>query len=266
MKEKIYRKIFNILEANENTSLSKRFSLFLSSLIILNLISVILESENQLAEKYTDYFSTFELFSIIIFTIEYLLRVISCTQNYNYRSPIWGRIKFMLSPLAILDLLAIIPFYLPVLINLDLRFIRALRLLRLIRVFKLGHYSTALKIIGKVLSNKKEELLISIMAIFIILIISSALMYYVEKDYQPNTFSSILSTMWWGVVTLTTVGYGDVYPISPLGKLISSLIAILGIGLFALPAGILASGFSEEMQKEKRPQKCPHCGKEIKNL
>ena len=105
------------------------------------------------------------------------------------------------------------------------------------------------------------------MMVFLLLIFAGSVMYYVEHDAQPKAFSSIMSSMWWGIATLTTVGYGDVYPITPLGKLFGSLIAILGIGMVALPAGILASGFSTElteMTKEKsKIKKCPHCGKDI---
>jgi voltage-gated potassium channel len=115
-----------------------------------------------------------------------------------------------------------------------------------------------------VLRSKKEELLVTIFAGVILLIIASSLMYYVERDAQPEAFKSILSSMWWGVATLTTIGYGDIYPITALGRFLGSLIAVMGIGLFALPAGIVASGFATELQnKARHPHICPHCGKDI---
>lgn len=202
-----------------------------------------------------------------VFTIEYILRLWTCTADDRFRSPIKGRIRFAATPLALVDLMAILPFYLEIIMlirALDLRFIRALRLFRLFRLFKMGRYSEALKTLGNVLKQKKEELFITVFAILILLITASSLMYFVEKDAQPEAFSSILAAMWWGVSTLTTVGYGDIYPITAIGKFLGALIALLGIGMFALPAGILASGFAEEMQKKRGKRRiCPHCGKDI---
>ena len=157
----------------------------------------------------------------------------------------------MLTPLAIIDLLAILPFYLPMIIPLDLRFIRAVRLFRLFRLFKMGRYSKAVFILKKVLKEKKEELVLIIFVIFLLLIIFSSLMYFIEKEAQPEAFSNIPEAMWWGIITLTTVGYGDVYPITPLGKILGALIAFLGIGMFALPAGILGSGLVEIVRKKE---------------
>lgn len=157
----------------------------------------------------------------------------------------------MLTPLAMIDLFAILPFYLPMIIPLDLRFIRAVRLFRLFRLFKIGRYSKALSLLKKVLKDKKEELILIIFVVFLLLIIFSSLMYFIEKEAQPEAFSSIPEAMWWGIITLTTVGYGDVYPITPLGKILGALIAFLGIGMFALPAGILGSGLVEVVRKKE---------------
>ena len=166
--------------------------------------------------------------------------------------------------MALVDLAAILPFYLPLFIKLDLRFVRALRLLRLFRIFKMGRYSSALQMLGRVVRAKKEEIFITALVLIMLLVVASGLMYYIEKDAQPKQFSSIPSAMWWGVATLTTVGYGDVYPVTAAGKILSAVIAILGIGLFALPTGILASGFIEELHKKETGKIiCPHCGKEI---
>jgi len=146
----------------------------------------------------------------------------------------------------------------------DLRFIRAIRLIRLFRLFKLGRYSVAIKLFGRVLKGKREELFITAFAIFILLTISSSLLYYVEHKAQPEVFSSIPAAMWWGVATLTTVGYGDIYPITSLGKFLGAIISLLGIGLFAMPAGILSAGFIEEIRKKKETAKtCPHCGEKL---
>jgi len=148
----------------------------------------------------------------------------------------------------------------------DMRFVRGIRLFRLIRVLKIGRYSTSLRTLVNVFKRKKEELIISVFSMFLLLIIVSSLMYLIEHNAQPEVFSSIPASMWWGIITLTTVGYGDVYPVTIVGKFCGSFIALLGIGLFALPAGILASGFAEEIHRKKvdTTETCPHCGKSLK--
>lgn len=169
----------------------------------------------------------------------------------------------MLTPLALIDLFAFLPFYIPMIIPFDLRFLRGFRLLRLIRVLKIGRYSEVVKLFGRVFKAKIAELMTAISLIFVLLIISSSLLYYVEREAQPDKFSSIPQAMWWGVVTLTTVGYGDIYPITTMGKIMASVISLLGIGLFALPTGILSAGFVEEIKKKVKVKKCQHCGAEL---
>ncbi|OGP59997.1 MAG: potassium channel protein [Deltaproteobacteria bacterium RBG_13_61_14] len=240
------------------------FNLFIVTLILLNVLAVISETVKSIETEYSGILHIFEVFSVAVFTVEYLLRVWLATCDKRYQGKIIGRLKFLVSPLALIDLLAILPFYLPMVIPLDLRFIRTLRLARMSRIFKIGRYSGSLKSLANVLKDKKEEMLITIFAVVILLVIASSLMYYVENEIQPEAFSSIPAAMWWGVATLTTVGYGDIYPITPLGKLLGSLIAFLGIGLFALPAGVLSSGFIKEIQSKRQEiNVCPHCGKEI---
>lgn len=243
---------YNILENSEESGRTgKVFTYFIVTLISLNVASVIIETVEPLKLQYGRFFNIFETISVLIFTIEYLLRLWTCTTDKKYLHPIKGRIRFGLSFLTIVDLLAILPFYLPMIIGIDLRFVRAFRLLRFLRILKLGRYSESLKTLGNVFQNKKSELLISLFICLILLIISSSLMYFVEHEAQPEMFSSIPATMWWGVSTLTTVGYGDVYPITPIGKFFGAIIALIGIGMIALPAGIIASGFTEEIQRKK---------------
>lgn len=254
------QKIFLIMDGSDRSNrLSIFFNLFISILILCNITAVILETSAELAAKYSDYFEKFEIFSITVFTIELILRIITSSEDKKFEG-IKGKLKFLGTPGSIIDILAIIPFYLPMLFSFDLRFIRILRLLRLMRIFKLGRYSSALNNMGNVFATKKEELIITLISVFILLIISSSLMYIVESEHQPDAFSSIPSTMWWAVATLTTVGYGDIFPITPLGKFLGAIISILGVGLFALPAGIIASGFAETMKKKKSELICPHCG------
>lgn len=232
---------------------------FIMTLIAANVLAVMLETVNSLAAQYHPIFHWFERVSVMIFTIEYAARLWSAVETADYDGPITGRLRFASRPLLIVDLLAILPFYLAIVgITAELRFLRALRLIRLLRLLKLARYSRSLQALSRVLRNKKPDILIAVFANSVLLVIASSVMYYAENPAQPEAFSSIPQTLWWGVVTLTTVGYGDVTPVTPLGQLLGAITAILGVGLFALPASILASGFVEEAVGETR--RCPHCG------
>lgn len=247
------RRAFETLEKGEGDDrLSKRFDIFIMTLILLNVAAVILETVESIHNQYEIYFDYFEYMSVFVFTIEYLGRLWTCTYHEKYKHPFFGRIKFIFSFMAIVDLLAITPFYLPLFLAIDGRVLRVLRLFRIVRIFKMGRYSTAFNMIVTVVSKRKEELLVTLTIVFVMLILASSLMYYVEHEAQPEVFRNIPETMWWGVATLTTVGYGDVYPITGLGKVLGAFIAILGVGIFALPAGIIASGFEAEISKRMR--------------
>ncbi|MDB5088642.1 MAG: ion transporter [Mucilaginibacter sp.] len=259
------RKVHLLLDPTDGgTSWDRIVNGIIVSLILLNLLAVCLETVESLYHVYRFWFNNFELFSIIIFTIEYLLRVWSCTGIKKYRHPIKGRLRYITSPGALVDLASILPFYLP-LSGLDLRSLRSLRMIRFMRFFKLGRFLNASRVIRRVFSSKKEELMISMLLVVTLILVAATVMYFVEHDAQPDKFSSIPETMWWSVATLTTVGYGDVYPITGIGKTLTACISILGIGMFALPAGILASGFSEEFKRKEAAAIpcCPHCGKDL---
>lgn len=264
MNSNLKKRIFGILEPGDEDS--KYFDPFIMALISLNVLAVVLETVDWLNASYGWLFRAFDMFSVAVFTVEYILRAWSCTENPRFRSPFSGRLRYLITPMAIIDLLAILPFYLPFVIP-DLRFIRALRLFRLFRILKLARYSDALKTFAEVLNLKKEELGVTLFATLIMLTVASSMVYEAENEVQPEAFANIPDAMWWGVVTLTTVGYGDIYPKTPLGKFIGSFVVIAGVGLFALPAGILASGFNEVLQrrKEKKRKKmiCPHCHRYI---
>lgn len=236
-------------------------------LIFLNIVALILETVESIYSAHQAAFALFENVSIAVFSVEYILRIWSCTTNPRYAHPVSGRLRFLVSPLGIIDLLAILPFFLPF-FGVDLRFVRTVRLLRIFRIVKLARYSRALRLLGHVVHQRKEELLSIFFVLLTLLIISSSLMFFAEHSVQPEVFSSIPTTMWWGIVTLTTVGYGDAYPITPLGQTIGAIIAVLGIGMFALPAGILGAGFTDELQKmrqsgEVEPTRCHHCGEPL---
>jgi len=259
------KRVYEILEvAFPGDKPSRIFDIFIISLIFLNVLAVILETIENLSLHFSQLFKIFEIFSVIVFTIEYLFRVWSSTENPNYKKPLLGRLRFIITPLALVDLFAVLPFYLPMILPFDLRFIRAIRLIRLFRLLKMGRYSESIRLFAKVLKAKKEEIFITLFVIFILLTISSSLLYYFEHDAQPEVFSNIPNAMWWGIATLTTVGYGDIYPITSLGKFFGAIISLLGIGMFALPAGIFSAGFVEEIRKRKEPvNTCPHCGEKL---
>ena len=262
----IRNRIYQIIEkASPDDKASRAFDIFIMLLIALNIIAVILETVRPLSRQFPFVFKYFEIFSVIVFSLEYLLRIWTCVINNRFKRPVIGRLKYMVTPLVIIDLLAILPFYIPMLIPIDLRFLRALRLIRFLRLFKLGRYSKAMQLLGQAYRERKEELLITFFVIGVLLIISSSIMYYFENAAQPEAFASIPAAMWWGVATLTTVGYGDVYPVTIIGKFLGAIIAILGIGVFALPTGIFASGIVEVIQSKDKEKEtiCPHCGKDI---
>lgn len=217
-------------------------------LISLNVLAFVLETIEPLGEAYASFFQGFFLFSILVFSLEYALRIWTCTLNESgiYRHPLKGRFRYMMSPLALVDLLVILPFYTGVLIGADLRF---LRLFRLLWILKITRFFPGLATLGQVLKRERRNLA-SVLAIMIIMVfMASSLVYLLERRIQPESFASIPDAIWWGVTTLTTVGYGDVVPQSPMGRVLGVLIMLLGIGTFALPAGILASAFTEESKR-----------------
>lgn len=230
-----------------SNKLSHYFDVFIMVLIVLNVFVVIIETVDSIYQKYRVIFNVFEVFTVVVFSIEYIIRIWVCTLIDKYKHPVWGRLKYIFSVEALIDLMAILPFYLPLVFKMDARFLRVLRLFRLMRIFKLGRYSLAFQMIVNVIKKRKEELIITLTLLMVMLILSSSLMYYIENEAQPDVFTSIPATMWWAIATLTTVGYGDVYPITSLGKLLGAGIAILGIGVFALPTGIIASSFEKEL-------------------
>jgi voltage-gated potassium channel len=261
----IRRRLYLTVTPNEKGGVFERiFEIVLVSIIILNILAIVLDSVKDIDQQYIDFFKTFEEFSVLFFTVEYIVRVYSIVENPKYSNPINGRVRYLASPLAIIDLLAFLPFYVGFFF-VDLRFLRIFRLMVLFRMFKITRYLHALNIFKRVLKDRKEQLLLSFCFILFILIIISFVMFYTEREAQPDVFSSIPATMWWGIATLTTVGYGDMVPITTLGKIFGGLFAIAGVGLLALPVGILSSGFFSAIQNDSKKEsiKCPHCGKEI---
>jgi voltage-gated potassium channel len=270
MLQKVKNHVYDVLvKTADNALVDRVVAVILMLLILINAVAVVLESVDELYRVYGTLFKSLELVSVIIFTIEYLLRLWVAPMNPRFAKPVTGRIRYIFTPMAIIDLLAILPAFLPLLFPFDMRFLRFLRVFRLFRLFKMHRYVESLNSLGYVVRSKREELVIIIIMIAMLLLFSASLMYVVEAEVQPDKFPDIPSAMWWGVATLTTVGYGDVFPITPLGKILAGFIAFLGIGIFALPTGILASGFAEEIRKRRLKNEtcaCPHCGEDISSI
>ena len=269
-------KIFELIDGGEGrkTQANRIINTAIIVLIILSVVEIILESFQELNSRFFSFFTVFEYFTVAVFTLEYLLRLWTADLKYPNLSGLKARGKFIFSAMGLVDLLAIMPFYLPFLFKFDWRFIRILRVVRLLRILKLNRYTKALGLVGNVFYEKKSELAMTISLTFILLLISSTIMYNLENEVQPEQFPNILATFWWAIATLTTVGYGDVYPVTGLGKLVSGIIALLGVGLVALPTGILSAGFIDKIEGEKAKDQreeakahhfCPHCGKSLKH-
>jgi len=252
--------IYNLLRSDHPSKASRVFDYVIMCLILLSLIEIVLESFPYFKGRRHIVLEVVEWVTIVVFSVEYIMRLY--TADLKYPDSKWPIVRFIFSVSGIIDLLAILPFYLPFM-GLDLRFIRSLRLLRLLVIFKFNRYNKSLLLIKEVLREKRSDLGVSAFVLFVVLVIISVLMYSLEHEAQPDSFPNILASFWWSVITLTTVGYGDIYPVTGVGKLVTSFISILSIGIVAIPTGILASGFTAKLDEQKEPKKCPHCGKEL---
>lgn len=262
--EKIKRRIFSIIEPAENGDLiSKLFDFFIIILIIINLFMVIADTFT-LPASIRSVMSKIETVSVIIFTIEYALRVWTSDMINTDMKPAKARIRYIFSFMAIIDILSILPFYVPFLLPIDLRVLRTLRVTRLLRLFKVNRYTSALSTIGSVFKRKASQLTASMFVVVLLMLIASVLMYNIENAAQPETFHNAFDALWWAIATLTTVGYGDIFPITAAGRFLSGVIAILGIGLVAVPTGIISAGFMEAIGTEESEHDdkrfCPYCG------
>ncbi|ATG78695.1 MULTISPECIES: ion transporter [unclassified Pseudoalteromonas] len=225
----------------------------LISLIMINVVAIVIESIPSVVEQYYNEFLVLEIVSVAIFAIEYLARLWACVDKTQYAaikgSNTKRRLSYFFSPLAIVDLIAILPSLMMFLFPLDLRFLRVLRLLR---VFKLTRYSRAMQLLLKAFNDEGSSLMAAFFIMAVVLILASCGIYLIEHDIQPDKFGSIPAAMWWAMATLTTVGYGDVVPITPLGKFFGGVITLLSMGMVAIPTGLLASSFSEQIRKRRQ--------------
>lgn len=243
------QRVADLLDDDNKSTPSRVVDAIIITTIIITVVSIILESEPALHEQFKPTFIAIEYFSLFVFSVEYLMRVWSAPESpkLKYQTPRKARISYIFSFHAIIDLLAILPMFLS-LFSIDLRFVRMVRLLR---VFKLTRYNSAMTTLLSVIKKEANALFSIMFVIVIIVTIASSCIYLLEHQAQPESFGSILKSMWWSIVTLSTVGYGDVSPVTPMGKLFGGVIMLAGIGLVALPAGLLASAFSEQLHKNR---------------
>ena len=264
------RTLFDVIQpAATGRPASRIFDLFIITLIALSVVNVFIATF-KLSAEIREWLTVIETVTVVIFSVEYLLRF--WTANYLYPElPPWkARLRYACSVMSLIDLLAILPFYLPFLLPTNLVSLRSVRLLRLLRILKMNRYTDELASVGEVFKKKARQLLASFFMVSVLLIIASLLIYNAEHEIQPERFENAFSGIWWAVATLTTVGYGDIYPVTATGKIIAAVIAILGIGMVAIPTGILSAGFIEHLNEKKSSEEedgityCPHCGKKLK--
>ena len=246
MYKRIKQRTYEVLEGTRsNDKVSSAVSILLICLILINVAKIIADTFDlpPLAVKIG---GVVETVSVVIFTIEYILRLWVADLSYPERSPFRARLRHMRSFAAIIDLVSLLPSFIGPM-SANFMVLRMLRVLRLLRAFKLNRYTHALHDIGEVFRKKASQLLSSMLVVSFLMVISSVLMYDAEHEAQPEVFNNALSGLWWAIATLTTVGYGDIYPVTAVGRVISGVIALLGIGLVAVPTGIITAGFSEHI-------------------
>ncbi len=242
-------RIHLVLDSGHNSGLAGTvFEVALVGLIVANVLAVTLDTVPDIHARYAEYFAWFEVLSIAAFTIEYILRLWTAPEDLRYgRGAIGGRLRYAMRPLMIVDLLAFAPaYFLPLVPSLDTRILRVFRLLRLL---KIGRYSPALVTLGHVIVSERRTIMGTLLMLLGVMCISAEVLYVLEGHVQPEKFGTLPDAMWWSITTLTTVGYGDAVPITVAGKMVASLTMIMGLGLFALPVGIVATAFVDEIHR-----------------
>lgn len=216
--------------------------------IIISIVVMFMETEKDLVE-YLDLFNTINTINMIFFTIEYILRIYSINHNPHRK-----RFKFAFTPFMIIDLIVILPFYLS-LFNIDFGFLRALRVIRIFKLFRTAKYAEFDNLLVGIIKEKKEELIFIFMVLIVLVLVLTPMVYYFEKEVQPEVFDNMATTMWWAIITFTTVGYGDMYPISNVGRIVTAIVSFLGIALYAIPGSIFTSALLDKLSERKKKEK-----------
>ena len=267
----IKRRVYKIIQPHNNHDLTSTiFDWFIVSLIAINVLITIFDSLD-LSKQASNTLRIIETITVIIFTIEYLLRLWTANVIYKKLTSLKAAFKYAFTFLMLMDLVAILPFYMQFLFYIDLNILRIFRLFRIIWFFRIKwEYIKVLTNIIAVFKKKAFSLFFSMFLIFTLMIIASILMYAAEKNAQPEVFSNALYGLWWAVITITTVGYGEIYPITVFGKVLAAFFSILSIGLIAIPTGVISSGFIEKAREDRikargKKRFCPYCGKDIED-
>lgn len=249
---RIRQRIFEIIQPDKGNSIASRvFDWIITSFVLVSVIIVFADTF-ELQGDVVRFLDVLEIVIAIVFTVEYFLRILTADFMFPKLGVLRSRIRYVFTPMAIVDLVAILPSWLPMFLPGAMQGFRAFRLVRLLRVLKLNRYFDAMKAIGSVVVSKKRELLCSLFFVVILMLVSSLLMYSAEHDAQPKAFQNAFSGLWWAVATLTTVGYGDIYPITVFGKILGAVIAFSGIAALAIPTGIITSGLTDQLSYSKR--------------
>lgn len=246
------RRLYLTIESDSrDSSLSRTIDLVLIALILANVAAAVIETLPDLSPDLLQAFAVFNVVSVLVFTLEYGLRFWVCVERQKGPPApgLRGRLRWMVSPLALIDLAVILPFYLSFFFALDLRFLRVFRLLR---VVKLTRYSASMRLLIDVIRMEAHAIGAAFFVMLLLLVIAASIMYLVEHQAQPEHFGSVPQSLWWAIVTMTTIGYGDVVPMTVGGKVVAALVAVISVGMVALPAGILASGFNDLIHRRRR--------------
>lgn len=245
----VRRRVYEIIEVGRGEDrASKLFDSFIVTLILLNVVAFAAETVPALEDRYRHWFWAFELFSVAVFTLEYAARLwVAVEMPFLARlSPFAARIRMARRPALVIDLLAFLPFYLSYFLAIDLRM---LRILRLLRFLKLSRYSPAMDTLIRVLSNERRALMGAGLLLMAAVLFAASGMYYIEGASQPDKFGNVPDAAWWAIATLTTVGYGDVTPVTPLGRFFGGFVMIAGLCILALPVAIISTGFAQEVNR-----------------
>jgi voltage-gated potassium channel len=262
------RRLWELVDPETKDRWGRRVEAVVFVLALSNVVAVVLASVESLYSRYTVFFEGFLTASMILFTLLYVARVWAAASGTEHGTS--GRLRFARRPIAVIDFVVVSTFWLGLLTGVEALGAGLFRTLWVVRIFSLSLFKRSRGRFRRVLSAQREDLAIAFSAAGMLVLVSSTLMYFVEGSAQPDAFSSIPAALWWGVVTLTTVGYGDVVPITPLGRFLGALTTFGGVAFFALPSSILAAGFfaeraaeREQMAREHLGNRCPHCGESL---
>ncbi|MFC6990351.1 ion transporter [Haladaptatus sp. GCM10025707] len=261
--------VWTVVDPDPENRLGARFDPIVFALASMNVIAVVLSTVESLGDRYSSFFAALLVGSIVLFTGLYVIRLWAAgsAPHGNVRSP---RFAFVRDPIAVVDLFVIATFWIGFLFEISLLESGLFRVLWLARVLNLSWFRHSRRRFKRVLDAQRADLIVAFSGAGMFVLVSSTLMYFVEGSVQPDAFSSIPDTLWWGVVTLTTVGYGDVVPVTPLGRLLGAATMLGGVAFFTLPSSILAAGFFADRAGEQTPMPgtpgatwCPHCGRPL---